>query len=208
MYLPSHFAETDRTVLHALIQEHALATLVSLTPAGLSADHIPFLLSPGEGEHGVLRGHVTRANPIWREHAGATEVLVIFQGADAYISPSWYPSKKEHGKAVPTWNYAVVHATGPLRIKDDPVWLRAFLEQLTSHHEASLPQPWAIADAPADYIEQMLGAIVGIEIPITSLSGKWKISQNQPAPNRAGVVAGLQVADANAMATLVARKLD
>lgn len=211
MYLPSHFAETDRAVLHRLMQEHSLSTLVTMTTSGLDANHIPLLLTPDEGEHGVLRGHVARANPVWKEYQAGTEVMAIFQGADAYISPSWYPSKHEHGKAVPTWNYAVVHARGPLRIIDDAVWLREQLGLLTARHESALPQPWAIDDAPADFIDKMLSAVVGIEISITSLVGKWKVSQNQPTANRAGVVDGLQargLADASAMATLVAQKKD
>lgn len=211
MYLPSHFAQTDREVLHRLMQEHSLSTLVTMTASGLDANHIPLLLTPGEGEYGVLRGHVARANPIWKEYQSATDVMAIFQGADAYISPSWYPSKHEHGKAVPTWNYAVVHASGPLRIIDDAVWLREQLTLLTSRHESALPQPWSIEDAPADYIDKMLSAVVGIEITITKLVGKWKVSQNQPASNRVGVIEGLHArgqADTDAMALLVAQKTD
>ncbi|WP_034296997.1 FMN-binding negative transcriptional regulator [Herbaspirillum sp. RV1423] len=209
MYLPSHFAEPDRNALHRLMQENPLSTLTTLTPVGLNADHIPLLLSPDEGEHGVLRGHVARANPLWREYVQATEVLAIFQSADSYISPSWYSTKKEHGKVVPTWNYAVVHAAGPLRVIDDAEWLRGLLKRLTARHESSMPQPWSIEDAPADYIDKMLGAVVGIEIVITRLVGKWKVSQNQPAQNRAGVIDGLRSLerpDAAAMAALVAEK--
>ena len=209
MYLPSHFAESDRAVLHRLMQKHPLSTLTTLTSSGLNADHIPLLLSPDEGAHGVLRGHVARANPVWREHVPESGVLAIFQGSDAYISPGWYPSKKENGKAVPTWNYAVVHAAGSLRVVDDIEWLRTQLTRLTAHHEAAMPRPWSLTDAPADYIDKMLGAVVGIEIVITSLTGKWKVSQNQPVQNHAGVVAGLRSLgrpEADEMAALVASR--
>ena len=209
MYLPSHFAESDRDVLHRLMQAHPLSTLTTLTPSGLNADHIPLLLSPDEGAYGVLRGHVARANPVWREHVPESGALAIFQGSEAYISPGWYPSKKENGKAVPTWNYAVVHAAGPLRIVHDIEWLRTQLTRLTARHEAAMPQPWSPDDAPADYIEKMLSAVVGIEIVITSLTGKWKVSQNQPAQNKAGVVAGLRSLgqpEADEMAALVASR--
>lgn len=209
MYLPSHFAESDRAVLHRLMQDNPLSTLTTLTSSGLNADHIPLLLSPDEGAHGVLRGHVARANPVWRERLPESGALAIFQASDAYISPGWYSSKKENGKAVPTWNYAVVHAAGSLRIVDDIEWLRALLTRLTAHHEASMPKPWTLTDAPADYIDKMLGAVVGIEIEIASLTGKWKVSQNQPAQNHAGVVAGLRALGqpgADEMAALVASR--
>ena len=207
MYLPSHFAESDRQVLHRLMQDHPLSTLITQTSAGLDANHIPLILSVDEGEHGVLRGHVARANPVWKDYLSTSDVLAVFQGADAYISPSWYPTKKENGKAVPTWNYAVVHASGPLRIIDDAEWLRALVTRLTTHHEAAMAQPWSVGDAPADYIDKMISAIVGIEIPITKLVGKWKVSQNQPVQNRAGVVDGLSSSTQSnvaAMAALVA----
>jgi transcriptional regulator len=209
VYLPSHFSESDRQVLHRLMQERPLSTLITLTSSGLDANHIPLLLSAEEGEFGVLRGHVARANPFWKDFVATTEALAVFQGVDAYISPSWYPTKKENGKAVPTWNYAVVHASGPLRIIDDAEWLRKLLTRLTTHHEAGMAQPWSIGDAPPDYIDKMISAVVGIEIPITRLEGKWKVSQNQPVQNRAGVIDGLLSGvqpDAAAMAALVASK--
>ena len=209
MYLPSHFSETDLAVLHALMQANPLASLVTLTSDGVNADHIPLLLAPAEGACGVLRGHVARSNPVWQRTLPQSDVLAIFQGIDQYISPTWYPTKHEHGKAVPTWNYAVVHATGKLRVVDDPVWLRAQLSLLTQQHEEAMPQPWSIHDAPFDYIEKMIAAVVGIEIVITQLQGKWKVSQNQPAQNREGVVAGLLETgktDAAAMAALVAQR--
>jgi len=167
------------------------------------------LLAPDEGSCGVLRGHVARANPIWQRSLLQHDVLAIFQGSEHYISPSWYPSKKEHGKVVPTWNYAAVHATGKLSVIDDPVWLRALLASLTQQHEEAMPQPWSIDDAPADYIDKMLAAVVGIEIEIVQLQGKWKVSQNQPAQNRQGVVEGLrriQGEGAAVMASLVAER--
>jgi transcriptional regulator len=149
---------------------------------------------------------VARANPVWREAAPGAEVLAIFHGPEAYITPSWYPTKADGGKAVPTWNYAVVHARGTLRIIDDVAWLRASLEALTAENEAAFAEPWRLADAPADYIDTMLRAVVGIEITITRLEGKWKVSQNQPTQNRAGVATGLRTggAEAQAMADLVA----
>ena len=161
--------------------------------------------SEGDGALGTLRGHVARANPVWREAAGA-QVLAAFQGPQAYITPSWYPSKAASAKVVPTWNYAVVHARGTLRVTEDAAWLRALVGRLTDVHEASRAHRWQVDDAPADYIEQMLRAIVGIEIEITSLQGKWKVSQNRSAADRAGVAAGLGSIDsdaARAMAGLI-----
>ena len=157
------------------------------------------------GTHGTLIGHVARANPIWRTPGPA---VLVFQGPDAYVSPSWYPGKREHGKVVPTWNYAVVHARGPLRIIHDADWLRTQVESLTQRQESAFAEPWAVSDAPADYIEKMLAAIVGIELRLTSLEGKWKTSQNQPEGNRGGAAQGLQALgtdDALRMAELVTR---
>src|SRR3974390_1803405 len=148
MYLPKHFEETRIEVLHELIRARPLGALVALTASGLEANHIPFEIDPQPQPYGTLRGHVARANPIWREHSRDVEALVIFQGAGAYISPAWYPSKPESGKVVPTWNYVVVHARGALQAIDDKAWLRAFVGRLTSRHEASFPEPWKITDAP------------------------------------------------------------
>ena len=206
MYLPAHFEESRSEVLHALMREHPFATLITHGDNGLTANHLPLHLAPEIAPLGALQGHVARANPLWQEPAD-TEVLAIFHGPQTYVTPSWYPTKREHGKAVPTWNYVVVHARGRLRAIDDPDWLRRQLETLVASHEAGFAEPWQIADAPPDYIDKMLTAIVGIEITITELKGKWKISQNQPPANRAGVVAGLRqqgTADALAMAELVA----
>jgi transcriptional regulator len=192
MYLPAHFEESRVDVLHGLIHAHPLGALVTLTAAGLNANHIPFEVDPEPGPFGTLRGHVARANPVWREVSRETEALVIFQGPGTYVSPAWYPTKQETGRVVPTWNYAVVHAHGPLRVIDDKAWLRDFVTKLTNRHESARTEPpWQVTDAPADYIDTMLGAIVGLEIPITRIVGKWKMSQNRPAQDRAGVVDGL-----------------
>lgn len=194
MYLPRHFEESRPQALEALVDAHPLATLVTLGPNGLEADHVPMLLEtgPGDGPHGTLRGHIARPNALWRETNTAVEALAIFRAADAYVSPGWYPSKRAHGRVVPTWNYAVVHARGPLRVIHDAAWLRAFLERLTARHEAHRTPAWTIDDAPADYIARLLRGIVGIEIPITRIEGKWKLSQNHAAADRDGVVRGLQ----------------
>jgi len=193
MYLPKHFAENNVAEMHALMRAHPLATLVSDGPDGLNANHIPLLLADS-APWGKLQGHVARANPLWKDGQVAGEVLVIFQGHESYISPSGYATKAEHGKVVPTWNYTAVHAWGRLRVIDDPAWISAQISALTAVHEAALPQPWAVTDAPPDYIEKMLGAIVGIEIDITRLLGKWKVSQNQPAANQASLIAALDKA--------------
>ncbi|HMH18435.1 MAG TPA: FMN-binding negative transcriptional regulator [Burkholderiales bacterium] len=199
MYTPSHFEETRVAVLHQLIREHALATFVTLGPEGLNANHIPFEIDPEPAPFGTLRGHVARSNPVWRDFSKDIEALLVFQGPQAYITPSWYPTKKETGKVVPTYNYIVVHAYGPLRPIEDRVWLRNLVERLTNRYEAARVEPWKITDAPADYIETMLGAIVGIEIPVTRLVGKWKASQNRPPVDRKGVISGLnEIGDADA----------
>ncbi len=192
MYIPSHFEESRVEVLRHLMQRHPLGTLVTLGADGLNANHVPFEFDPSPGPSGTLRAHVARSNPVWQDHAQTVDALVIFQGAQAYISPSLYPTKHEHGRAVPTYNYMVVHAHGPLHVIDDPIWLRAQLERLTAQHEAGRRLPWKIDDAPADYIEKMMRAIVGIEISVAKLLGKWKVSQNQPEVNRIGVEAGLR----------------
>jgi len=208
MYLPKHFEETRVQVLHELIGAHPLGALVAMTSAGLDANHIPFEVDPEPAPFGTLRGHIARANGLWRDFSRDVEALVIFQGPGTYVSPAWYPTKQETAKVVPTWNYAVVHAYGVLRFIDDRDWLRAFVTKLTARHEAPRPDPWKVTDAPADYIEQMLGAIIGLEIPITRLVGKWKVSQNRPAQDRDGVVEGLLREggrSAAAMAELVRR---
>jgi transcriptional regulator len=206
MHLPKHFAEPRIDVLHQLIRARPLATLVTLSPGGLNANHLPLHLSQEPGPFGALHGHVARANPIWNDIVKDVEALAIFHGPDAYVSPSWYPTKAQTGKVVPTWNYAVAHAYGTLRVIDDPAWIRAHLGTLTASNEAAFPVPWQLDDAPADFTQKLIGAVVGIEIVITRLSGKWKTSQNQPAENQAGVVRGLRASgatDAIEMAALI-----
>jgi len=198
MYLPKHFEQSDPAALAALMHDHPLATLVVATPDGPTADLIPLEFHAGVGPQGTLRGHVARANPLWR-HAGAA-ALAVFHGPQAYVSPNWYPSKREHGKVVPTWNYTMVQARGALRAVDDAAWLRALVGRLTVRHESTQPAPWAVGDAPDDYVQQMLRAIVGIEIELTSLLGKWKVSQNRNQADRQGVAEALA---ADPMAVLV-----
>jgi transcriptional regulator len=202
MYLPAHFEETRVDVLHALVRNHPLGLLVTQGPGGLQANSIPFLIDAEPAPSGTLRAHVARANPVWRE-AADSDVLVVFQGPQAYVSPGWYPSKAEHGKAVPTWNYVMVQARGRLRAVEDAAWLHALVSRLTATHEASQARPWAVTDAPPAYIDTMLRAIVGIEIELTALTGKWKVSQNRSAADRAGTIdglAGMPGDDAAAMA--------
>ncbi|MFO1223242.1 MAG: FMN-binding negative transcriptional regulator [Burkholderiaceae bacterium] len=189
MYLPAHFEETRPVRLRALLRENPLATWVVQADGGLQVNHIPFMLDADRGPHGTLVGHVARANPVWRSLGPS---VAVFQGPQAYISPSWYPSKREHGKVVPTWNYAVVHAHGTPRAIEAPDEVLAIVTRLTQTHEAGSAVPWAVSDAPADYIEQMLKAIVGIEIAVERWVGKWKASQNRGVPDRLGTVAGLR----------------
>jgi transcriptional regulator len=206
MYVPKQFEETRVDVLHELIRAHPLAALVTLTPVGLDANHIPFEIDPAPGPFGTLRGHVARANPLWRELASGVQALAIFRGPASYVSPAWYPTKRSTGKVVPTWNYAVVHARGSLRIVEDRGWLRALVERLTERHEAGRSHPWKVTDAPADYIDKELGAIVGLELPVAELVGKWKVSQNRSPADREGVVEGLLQSggeEGRAMAALV-----
>jgi len=194
MYTLSPFEETRLDVLHALISRHPLATLVTHGAAGLSADHIPFEIAAAtpDAPFGILRAHVARANPLWRQSGN---VLAVFQGEDGYISPSLYEDKPLTGKVVPTWNYAVVHAHGPMRAIEDPAWILALLERLTAQHEAPLAVPWVIADAPPAFIDKLLTVLVGIEIPVTRMEGKWKMSQNRSANDQRtiGAATGLTV---------------
>jgi transcriptional regulator len=205
-YIPKHFEQTDRLALQALVTAHPLGAWVTSSGGELLVNHIPFLIDRSRGEYGCLLGHVARANPVWRSFSEDTPSVVIFQGPQAYITPSWYPSKEEHGKAVPTWNYAVVHAHGIPRTVEDRDSLLRHVTQLSNRHESTEPRPWSVTDAPADYIDGMLRAIVGIEIPITRLVGKWKVSQNRPAADIPAIAAGLRTrddSDSQSMANLV-----
>lgn len=194
MYVPQHFAETRPHVLHRLIEQFPLGALVTNGPQGLDANHLPFELDHSVGEYGVLRTHVARANPVWQEVADGDSVLVVFRGLDAYISPNWYPSKHESHRQVPTWNYQVVNVHGRIRIRDDEKFVRGVVGRLTRIHEGRVDagKPWRMADAPRDYIDAMLQAIVGIEIEITRMVGKSKLSQNREERDRLGVAEALQ----------------
>lgn len=206
MYQPSAFREARLDILHALIRAHPLATLITAGPGGLLANLVPFILADTGGP-GTLRAHIAKANDQVEPLRSGAETLIVFQGPEAYISPAWYPSKKEHGRVVPTWNYVVVQLRGTPRVLDDPAWLRAQIGALTAQQENPRPEPWHVADAPQPFVEAQLNAIIGVEIPITTIEGKWKVSQNRPAADRQGVVAGLQSEGINeAMARLVAEK--
>jgi transcriptional regulator len=189
MYCPSPFREDRLEVQHALIRSHPLGLLISHGSTGLVANLLPFVLKTGDSERGVLQVHMARANPQWREFDNQA-VLVVFRGPDAYVSPSLYTTKKETGKVVPTWNYVMVQARGRAKLRDQSDWLTPQLNALTAAREATRAQPWSVADAPPDYVEAQKKAIVGIEIEIASLEGKWKVSQNQPESNRRSVAAG------------------
>jgi transcriptional regulator len=195
MYLPNHFAETRPEVLRALMQTQPFATVVTHGADGLTADHVPLELDDAAPPLGTLIGHVARSNPLWRGLGDGVPALAIFHGPQAYVSPAWYASKREHGKVVPTWNYIVVHASGRLRAVEDRVWLRALVERLTARHEQGRPDPWQVSDAPAEFIDAMLGGIVGIELRIERLEGKWKLSQNRPPADVAGVIDALSSSD-------------
>jgi transcriptional regulator len=192
MYSPQQFDEPRLNVLHDLIRSHPLGTLVILAGTELSANHIPFLIRANADGNGTLCGHVAKANPVWKQIGGVVEALVVFQGPESYITPSWYPSKHADGRAVPTWNYAVVHAYGQPRAIEDAGWLLEHVTQLTGAHEAGQALPWQVTDAPPDFTQRMLSRIVGIEIPIARLQGKWKVSQNRKLGDRLGVAAGLE----------------
>jgi transcriptional regulator len=190
MYVPAHFAEDRIPVLHEAIRGFGLTTLVTLTSGGLIASHLPILLDPEPAPYGTLIGHLARPNPQTREVIG--EALMIFQGTDGYMTPSYYATKRETGKVVPTWNYISIHAYGALRFIDDPVRKLDIVTRLTDLHESKRAVPWAVSDAPADFVQGMLNGIIGLELTITRLEGKWKMSQNRPASERPGIVAGLR----------------
>ena len=190
MYLPAHFREEHVPVLHDLMRARPLAALVTVGENGLSANHIPLLVNSEPAPFGTLVGHVARGNQLWRD--ADVPVLAIFTGPENYISPSWYAAKQEHGRVVPTWNYIAVHAHGVLRVHDDREWLRGLVTRLTETHEAQFARPWSVTDAPAEYIDGLLKGIVGIEIPIERLEGKWKMGQNRSAADRETAAAGLR----------------
>lgn len=210
MYVPAHFEEKRIELLHRVIRERPLGALVTLTAQGLNAEHIPFEIDPEPEPLGTLRGHVARANPVWRDFLSGVEALVVFQGPQAYISPAWYPTKEITGEVVPTYNYVVVHGYGPLQVVHDREWLHALVTRLTTRFEAGRDTPWQVTDAPAKFIENQLGAIVGIEIALSKLIGKWKVSQNRSAVDREGVVNKLaesQDVDGTAIASWVKEML-
>jgi transcriptional regulator len=207
MYLPTHFEQQDPAALQALMHEHPLATWVCVVEGEPVINHLPLHLDPTRGEHGTLLGHVARANPVWK--TPPTSSVVVFQGPQSYVTPSWYPTKREGGKVVPTWNYAVVHAHGLPRFLHDKDELHALVSRLTDRHEAARAHPWSVNDAPREYTQAMLGAIVGLEIEITKLQGKFKLSQNRAPVDQKGVLAGAAQGDederlmAQAMAKVV-----
>ncbi len=208
MYLPPAFREDDARAHHELVRAHPLGMVVTAGAKGLLANPIPCVHYPDEGTHGTLRLHMARANEQWRELAAVSECLVVFTGPQSYVTPGWYPTKEATGRVVPTWNYATVHAWGVPRVVEDTGWLRRQLDDLTLLQEGARPRPWSVADAPEDFIAAQIRGIVGVEIVVTRVEGKWKVSQNQPAENRAGVVAGLRAEGSDAMAELVARHPD
>lgn len=191
MYIPAHFAENRPDELTRIIRENPLGILVTHGDQGLNANHLPFEFDPATGGHGLLTAHVARANPLWQQCPTGTPVLVVFRAADGYVSPNWYPSKHEAHRQVPTWNYEVVHAHGVLTVRDDERLVRAMVGKLARRHEAAEPRPWKMSDSAPEFIDSLLRNIVGIEIAVTSLVGKRKLSQNKEARDRAGVVQAL-----------------
>jgi transcriptional regulator len=206
MYQPPHFREDRLEVQHALIRAHPLGLLVTIGSTGLVANPIPFALDPSASSHGTLKAHLSRANSQWQDFDPAQEVLTVFQGPEAYITPSWYAAKGEHGKVVPTWNYAIVQAYGRMRVVNDPSWLLQQITAMTAVQEAAQPKPWGVSDAPEAFVAAQLKGIVGIEIEITRIEAKWKVSQNRSEADRLGVTAGLRLSPDDAsqqMAELV-----
>ena len=208
MYQPPHFREDRIEVQHRLIRSHPLGLIVTSGPGGLQANHAPCLIYPDASERGTLRVHLARANPQWQELAAVEQCLVVFQGPQQYITPSWYATKKETQKVVPTWNYITVHTWGRPRVIDDAAWLRRQIEDLTNLNESGFAEPWRVSDAPESFVASQLKAIIGIEIPIDRIEGKWKVSQNRPERDRVGVVTGLRASGETAeiMAALIAER--
>jgi transcriptional regulator len=207
VYIPQHFAETSVRELHQIIREQPFGILVTHTADGLDANHIPFELQPQPDSLGTLHAHIARANPLWKEVPHGADVLVIFRGPHGYISPNWYPSKQETHRHVPTWNYEVVHAHGRLSVVDDPRFLGSFLARLTRRHETDEPRPWKMADAPQDYLEQMLKMVVGIQIELTRLEGKRKLSQNRETRDFEGVIHALNERGQQELSAAMSRSL-
>jgi len=207
MYQPPHFIETRQDVLHGLLRAHPLGLLISNGQDGPIANAIPFLLDADVGPNGKLRAHLAKANPQWRLLADnpVSPVLVVFQGPDAYVTPSWYETKRETGKVVPTWNYAIVQVRGMVRVIDDAQWIAQQISDLTLSQEGAREAPWAVTDAPPNFIQSQIKGIIGLEIEIAEISGKWKVSQNRPVADRVGVAEGLEKEAAGApdMARLV-----
>lgn len=207
MYCPSHFEEDRPEVLHHLIAQYPFATIISANQLGLCADHIPLIYTPVATTLGTLNGHVAKNNPLWQADS-SQELLVIFQGPSTYITPNWYASKSESGKVVPTWNYAVVHVHATLTAHHEPATILSLLTQLTQQHEANQANPWRVTDAPPEFTQQRLAGIVGIELHIKKIQGKWKVSQNQPHKNRSSLINGLhaQKSDATTQMALLVQK--
>ncbi len=209
MYQPAHFREDKLEVQHALIRAHPLGLLVTMGKGGIIANPVPFVVDAAASPKGTLKCHLARANPQWQEFDAAVEALVVFQGLEHYITPSWYETKRETGKVVPTWNYAIVQAYGPLIVRDDRDWLAQQIGELTRSQESAREKPWDVSDAPAPFVEMQLKAIVGLEIPISRIEGKWKMSQNRPEKDRATVIEGLRTEGdeiSQAVAALVAER--
>ena len=206
MYVPPHFLEDDKAALHRAIGETRLATLVTLGSEGMEASHVPILLDEEEGPFGAIRGHLARANPQWRRASAETPALVMFLGPDAYVSPNWYATKRETGKVVPTWNYLAIHAYGRVEFFEDAERLRAIVTSLTQRHEGRREKPWAVSDAPEDYIQAQLRGIIGFRLPIDRLEGKWKLSQNRPEVDRRGVIEGLE-GEGGALESTIAQRM-
>ena len=208
MYQPPAFREDRIEVQHELIRAHPLGLLITAGPGGLIANPFPFLLDPEGSEKGTLRLHIARANPQWRELEAVDECLVVFQGPQDYVTPSWYATKRETGKVVPTWNYATVHAWGRPHVMNDDAWLRRQIEDLTRSRESDRAEPWKVDDAPAEFVTAQMRGIVGVEIVISRIEGKWKMSQNRPPADRLGVIAGFRAAGeaGEAIADLVAER--
>lgn len=192
MYLPSQFAEPRIEELHRIVRENSLGMMVRITSAGMEADHLPFLFDADQGAHGVLIGHVARANSVWREIDNGANVVVVFRGAQGYISPNWYPGKQETHRYVPTWNYEAVHAHGTIHVHDDEKFVRGVVARLTRQHEADQPLPWKMGDAPVDYLATQLSNVIGIEIRLNRLDGKRKLNQHHRQPDREGAIQGLE----------------